>query len=73
MGSSNVTLPLSSAALREVDIIGSFRYAGTWEFAVQLLDKSWRLTQQRKGASGDARWGFDQGGLGDVGRYVPQC
>lgn len=65
MGSSTVTLPLSAAALREVDIMGSFRYAGTWGTAIELLNRSWRLTQQHK-----SNWGFQEGGLGDVGRYA---
>ncbi|EJF59297.1 GroES-like protein [Dichomitus squalens] len=37
MGSRNVTLPLSAAATREVDIHGSFRYAHTYPTALQLL------------------------------------
>ncbi|KAH7886898.1 chaperonin 10-like protein [Phlebopus sp. FC_14] len=37
MGSRNVTLPLSAAALREVDIQGSFRYANTYPAAISLL------------------------------------
>lgn len=37
MGSRNVLLPLSAAALREVDIHGSFRYANTYPEALKLL------------------------------------
>ncbi|EGO03885.1 hypothetical protein SERLA73DRAFT_84062 [Serpula lacrymans var. lacrymans S7.3] len=37
MGSRNLVLPLSAAALREVDIQGSFRYANTYPTALQLL------------------------------------
>lgn len=37
MGSRNVMLPLSAAALREVDIQGSFRYANTYPTALALL------------------------------------
>ncbi|KAH6905535.1 NADP(H)-dependent ketose reductase [Coprinopsis sp. MPI-PUGE-AT-0042] len=37
MGSRNVTLPLSAAACREVDIHGSFRYANTYPDALALL------------------------------------
>lgn len=37
MGTRNITLPLSAAALREVDIQGSFRYANTYPTALSLL------------------------------------
>lgn len=37
MGSRNVTLPLSAAACREVDIHGSFRYCNTYPEALALL------------------------------------
>lgn len=37
MGTRNVMLPLSAAALREVDIQGSFRYANTYSDALSLL------------------------------------
>jgi L-iditol 2-dehydrogenase len=37
MGSRNILLPLSAAALREVDIHGSFRYANTYPTALALL------------------------------------
>jgi L-iditol 2-dehydrogenase len=37
IGSQNVMLPLSSAATREVDIQGCFRYANTYPTAIALL------------------------------------
>ncbi|KAF8549141.1 GroES-like protein [Imleria badia] len=37
MGTRNIMLPLSAAALREVDIQGSFRYANTYSDALSLL------------------------------------
>ncbi|KAJ2928527.1 hypothetical protein H1R20_g8539, partial [Candolleomyces eurysporus] len=37
MGSRNVMMPLSSAACREVDILGSFRYCDTYPDALALL------------------------------------
>ncbi|KAF8695233.1 hypothetical protein AX14_001852 [Amanita brunnescens Koide BX004] len=37
MGTRNIMLPLSTAALREVDIQGSFRYCNTYPEALQLL------------------------------------
>lgn len=37
MGTRNVMLPLSAAAIREVDIHGSFRYANTYPTALELL------------------------------------
>ena len=37
MGTRNTVLPLSAAALREVDIQGSFRYANTYPEALAVL------------------------------------
>lgn len=37
MGTSNALIPISNAATREVDIIGSFRYADTYKEALELL------------------------------------
>lgn len=37
MGSPIATLPLSAAALREVDVLGVFRYANIYPKAIKLL------------------------------------
>lgn len=37
MGTPILTLPMSAAALREVDLIGVFRYANTYKGAIKLL------------------------------------
>ena len=37
MGSPNPILPLGDAAVREVDLVGVFRYANTWPDALRLL------------------------------------
>ncbi|OCL04580.1 hypothetical protein AOQ84DRAFT_250899, partial [Glonium stellatum] len=37
MGTSVYTLPVSAAALREVDLLGSFRYANTYPAAMEVL------------------------------------
>lgn len=37
MGNPVQTLPISAAALREVDLIGVFRYATTYEDAIRLV------------------------------------
>jgi L-iditol 2-dehydrogenase len=37
MGTPNPLIPLGAAALREVDLIGVFRYASTWPDALRLL------------------------------------
>ncbi|KLO14417.1 GroES-like protein [Schizopora paradoxa] len=37
MGSRNIVLPVSAAQTREVDILGSFRYANTYPTALKLL------------------------------------
>ena len=37
MGNPILTLPMSAAALREVDIMGVFRYANTYARAIKML------------------------------------
>lgn len=37
MGTPVLTLPISAAALREVDLIGVFRYANTYRPAIEML------------------------------------
>lgn len=57
MGTPILTLPMSAAALREVDLIGVFRYANTYKQIIELLsqpsstlpDLSKLVTQRFKG------------------------
>ena len=37
MGNPVQTLPLSAAALREVDLVGVFRYANTYPYGISIL------------------------------------
>jgi L-iditol 2-dehydrogenase len=60
MGSPIQTLPISAAALREIDLVGVFRYANTYEDAIKLVssgnpllpDLSKLITQRSKGFDG---------------------
>lgn len=60
MGSPIQTLPISAAALREIDLMGVFRYANTYEDAIKLVssgnpllpDLSKMITQRFKGFEG---------------------
>jgi L-iditol 2-dehydrogenase len=57
MGTPILTLPMSAASLREVDLIGVFRYANTYRQIIDLLnnppagmpDISCLVTQRYKG------------------------
>lgn len=40
MGHPIQTLPLSAAALREVDIVGVFRYANTYAESIEIVQQS---------------------------------
>ena len=37
MGTPIQTLPVSAAALREIDLVGVFRYASTYKYGISLL------------------------------------
>jgi L-iditol 2-dehydrogenase len=37
MGAPRLTVPLAAATIREVDVLGSFRYANTYPAALSLL------------------------------------
>jgi L-iditol 2-dehydrogenase len=60
MGSPIQTLPISAAALREVDLLGVFRYSNTYEEAIKLVssgnpllpDLSKLITHRYKGFGG---------------------
>jgi L-iditol 2-dehydrogenase len=60
MGSPIQTLPISAAALREIDLVGVFRYADTYQEAIKLVssgnpllpDLSKLITQRFKGFHG---------------------
>jgi len=37
MGHNEMTVPLTSAAIREVDVVGIFRYKDTWPLCIEFL------------------------------------
>lgn len=55
MGTPIQTLPMSVAHLREVDILGIFRYANTYATGIKLLSASRKLQQAAGGAGGQRR------------------
>jgi L-iditol 2-dehydrogenase len=48
MGSTTITAPLLSAATREVDIIGVFRYSNTYPEAIELLSEDEEIQAKLK-------------------------
>lgn len=40
MGNPIQTLPISAAALREVDLVGVFRYANTYDEAIKIVSSN---------------------------------
>lgn len=69
MGSPIQTLPISAAALHEIDLIGVFRYANTYRDAIELVssanpllpDLSTLITQTYRGF-GNVPRAFDMAG-----------
>lgn len=66
MGNPIQTLPLAAAALREVDIVGVFRYANTYQESIELVKQAGdagidlrKLVTHRFNGLGDAPKAFD--------------
>lgn len=53
MGTPIQTLPLSAAQLREVDLVGVFRYANTYERAIRVVESGARMRAQGLGGFPD--------------------
>ena len=66
MGTRQTVLPLSAAATREVDVLGSFRYADTYPEALALLSQDGSFVRthaadlvSHRFALGDAKRAFE--------------
>ena len=69
MGNPVYTLPVSAAALREVDLVGSFRYANTYQEGINILSQEPRgfpdlskLITHRYQSLDDAKAAFEMAG-----------
>lgn len=62
MARSEMTIPLTSAAAREIDVIGMFRYRNTWPLCIELL----RTGKIDVKAIITHRFGFSQKGIEDA-------
>lgn len=79
MGTPIQTLPISAAALREVDLMGVFRYANTYQEGIDIVSRKSAdvpdfgklITHRYKGLK-DAQKAFDMAGrtIDDEGRLV---
>ena len=79
MGNPIQTLPLSAAALREVDLCGVFRYADTYDEGISMISKSQssmldleKLVTHRYHGLDNAQKAFEMAGrtIDDEGRLV---
>lgn len=70
MGTPIQTVPLSTAQMREVDLVGVFRYANTYQRAIQIVEEGNRM--RRAGLGGfpdlDRMVTHRMKGLGEVAR-----